>query len=159
MKKNILSIILVCLWISGCASTYTGPIPGTPTADVTFKVSGAPFLGYLASLWVYDKPKGKTCSGERVRLAYINKGNPFGGSSDNPPRISIPAGKEINISASLTPANAMGQYGCRQDNVFYPAVNGHYLIKIDWTSSLCTVQLLDITKGEDKAAKHPRKEC
>ena len=142
MRRLIITAIILC---AGCASSYPGPVPGTPTAEISFTaVEGE--KPHQVNFYLMRESSSENCTGEASgKLAYASVGlSPWlHGESDGLAEVHIPADKEIEISLDIYYA-ALGGGHKRFDVAFTPMPDRRYRLDLEWDLGYINVGLLEL---------------
>ena len=148
MFRKLGSFILL-LGVGACATKYVPPTSLETTAQINYEASGGAALGYTSSLYIQKKPSAGKCYSSGELVAWVNRGNPIGGATDNPKNVPFDARSTANFCINFAPANVGGQRACNSHVSFDPVVGKIYTITASWSSESCAVHL---SEGDDRRA-------
>jgi len=137
--------VLLCL--GACATKYVPPSDLAGTSRVTYEVSAGAALGYTSSLYIQEAPTSGKCFGNGALVAWINKGNPLGGVTNNPKNVPFVATPKAHFCINIAPAAFDGQRGCNTHLSFEPEAGKYYYISASWFDDRCSAQVFE---GEER---------
>jgi len=144
MRKTFL--ILVVLLLSSCATKYNPPTDMTNVATINYEVNVDAALGYTSSLYIKKAHSNNSCYSDGELVAFINGGNPFGGSTKNPKNVPFKVMEKSFFCVNIAPANVGGQRGCEKLISFVAKPSNSYKIVATWGNYSCSTHILNLSK-------------
>ena len=146
MRLVVTIAVLLC---GGCASSYPGPAPGLPSAEISFTALEGE-KAHEVDFRLMRESSSDNCFGPSKDLAYANVGLEkfLRGGSRGLSGVTIPADKEIEIRLDIRyrPFWFAGNNLINQDFdvAFTPAHNHRYRMDLEWDKDYIDVYLVEL---------------
>lgn len=155
MLEKILVIFLFTMLLSSCAAKYIPPSNLDNTAKINLEIDNVSERGFISSLYIKKNYSNKSCIRDGEVISFINEGNPFVGSTNNPKNVPFLISKRTHFCIEMKPVLEDHRRVCQNVFSFEPKASNIYKVIATWGrrwnadklyySESCMVKVFNLT--------------